>query len=804
MKSILRDLRHAVRQLVRDPAFAGTALVTLALGIGAVTLVFSVIRTAVFVPAPYPDPARLVILWSQNLPAGVAQAGTGYANVLDWRARSRSFTEIAVLDGTAVVATEPGGQARRANAVLAEPQIFSVLGLAPVRGRFPTTAEAARREPLAVISHAAWQRLGGRDDVTGHRLEIDGIVFGVCGVAPPGFDFVAPGTELWLPLGFARAWETERLDRGTESLRVIGRLAPGATLAAAQAEMSAISAALAQEYPAENQGVGVNLVPLSLEIAGPRLRLALTLLAGAVAALLLIACSNVANLLLVRGLARQREFAVRLSLGATRGRLVTQILAENLVLGFLAAALGAGLAWAALPVVRSFSAAGIPHLGELRLDAHLLAASALVSIACTVLSGLAPALHATRRDPLAMMREGGRGATEGPRGRRLRAGLVVLEFGLAAGLLVGAGLLMTSLGRLLSVDPGFRPEGVLVAGSRYPLPRPLEGIEPYFQRLRERIGSLPGVLATAVAEDVLLGSKREQALVTDEPGAAAAGELKLPLGVDSVTPGFFETLGIPLRRGRLLDDHDGADGPRVVVINEHLARRLWPGRDPINRRLRVGQEDDWMTVVGVVGDTRRQGLDRTPIAQLFRPFSQRPSRGFTLVVRTSGDPGMLADTVRVAAQEVDRGVPEFSVSTLEHDLRRQSSPQRFNASLLGAFAALALLLATVGIYGLMHYSVARRTHEIGVRMALGADPAGVRRMIVVEGLGLAAVGITLGTGASLLGLGAISGLLFEVSARDPLVHAVAAGVLLLVAFAASYLPARRASRINPAVALRAD
>jgi len=804
METLLKDLRHAIRQLLRNPAFAGTALVTLALGIGAVTTVFSVIRTAVFKPVPYPEADRLVMLWSQNLPAGVPQAGTGYANVLDWRARNRSFAEIAVFDGTTMIAAEPGGLTRRVSAVLVEPRIFTVLGLGPFLGRYPTGDEMERREPLAVISHETWRRMGGSDDILGRRLEIDGILFTICGVAPQGFAFLDDDAELWLPLSFARAWDTERLNRGSESLRVIGRLAPGVTLDAARAEMRAIAGALELENPAENRDLAVVLVPLSLELAGPRLRLALGLLAGAVAALLLIACSNVANLILVRGLARQREFAVRLSLGATRGRLVAQILAENLVLGLLAAVLGAGLAWVALPVVRTFSAAGIPHLDDLRLDAPLLAVSTLVSLACTVLAGLAPALQATRRDPLAMMREGGRGTTEGRQGRRVRAGLVMLEFALAAGLLTGAGLLMTSLGRLLSVDPGFRPEGVIVADTRFPPTRPLDDIIPYFQRLQERVASLPGVLSAAVAEDVLLGSKRDQSVIIEEPGAQAPVELKLPVGVDSVTPGVFETLGIPLRRGRFLNEHDHADGQRVVIVNEYLARKLWPGHDPIGRRLRTEGDGPWMTVVGVVADVRRQGPDRAPIAQLFRPFAQRPSRGFVLVVRTAGDPAALVATVRQAAQEVDRGVPEFSVGTLEADMRERTAPQRFNTTLLAAFAAAALALACIGIYGLMHYSVARRAHEIGVRMALGADPAQVRRMIVHEGLGLAAAGIGLGLVAAFLGLGAISSLLYEVNARDPVIFASAAGVLLFVAFLASWLPAHRASRIDPSVSLRAE
>lgn len=804
MDTILKDFRHAVRQLRRNPAFTATALVTLALGIGAVTTVFSVIRTAVLQPAPYPQPDRLVMLWSQNLPAGVARAGTGYANVADWRARGKSFSALAVFDGQTVVVSEPGGQARRASAMLAEPRLFEVLGLGPVLGRFPTTEEMARREPLAVIGHEAWQKMGGRDDVLGRRIEIDGILFTICGVAPVGLDFLVPGIELWLPLSFARAWEREQFNRGTESLHVVGRLAPGATLATARAELEAVAGSLRQEHPDANRDLGVELVPLALQLAGPRLRLALTVLAGAVAALLLIACSNVANLLLVRGLARQREFAVRLSLGATRGRLVAQILAENLVLGLFAAALGAGLAWLALPAVRAFSPADIPHLARLQLDAPLLAGCTAVSLGCTMLFGLAPAFNATRRDPLAMLRDGGRGTSEGRGGRRIRAGLVMLEFALAAGLLAGAGLLLASFARLLAVDPGFRPEGVLVAASRFPLNRPIEAVVPYVEQLEARVRALPGVRSVGVTEDVLLGNRRDQTLQIDDPGGRAPAEFKLPTGYDAATPGFFETMGIALRRGRFFDAHDRADSQAVVIVNEHLAQRFWPGRDPIGRRLRPVDSPTWLTVVGVVADMRRQGLDRTPIAQLFRPRTQVLTRAITLVIRTAGDPAALASSVRRATQEVDRGVPDFDLSTLEQNMSQRSAPQRFNTSLLGAFAALALALACVGIYGLMHFSVARRTHEIGVRMALGADPAGVRRMIVREGLGLATAGVGIGLVAAFAGLGGISSLLFGVSARNPLIYAAAGGVLLLVAFVASWLPARRASRIDPSVSLRAE
>lgn len=804
MDSLSKDLRHAVRQLLRNPAFALTAVVTLALGIGAVTTVSSVIRAVILRPPPYPEPDRLVMIWSQKLPAGVARAGTGYANVLDWRARTRSFASLAAFDGQTMLAAEAGGQVRRVSTLLAEPQLFDVLGLAPALGRFPTTGEAERREPLLVISHAAWRRLGGRDDVLGRQIELDGRPFTVCGVAPAGADFFNPGIEFWVPLTFARAWERERFNRGTESLRVIGRLGLGITMAEARAEMGALAGALAREHPAENHGLGTDLVPLALQLAGPNLRLALAVLAAAVAALLLIACSNVANLLLVRGLARQREFAVRLSLGATRGRLVAQILAENLVLGLLAAVLGAGLAWFALPAVRTLSPAEIPGIAEVRLDAPLLLLSTLVSLGGIILSGLAPALQATRRDPLVMLRDGGRGATEGRQGRRVRAGLVVLQFALAGGLLAGAGLLIVSLGRLLSVDPGFRPEGVLVASSRFPPSRPMEDVPAYLRRLEERVRALPGVISTGVTEDVLLGSRREQTLQVDAAGEKAPMEFRLPTGFDAVTPGYFGTMGVALRRGRLFDEHDRAGAEPVIIINEQLARRLWPGQDPVGRRLRTGGDGPWLTVVGVVGDMRRQGPDREPIAQLFRPAAQAPSRGFSLLVRTAGDPAALAAAVRNVTREVDPGVPEFDLATLTQALDRQVAPQRFNSSLLGAFALLALLLAGTGIYGLMHCSVARRRHEIGVRMALGAEPAGVRRMIVREGLALAAVGIGTGLAAAFAALGGISTLLFGISARDPLIFTASAGVLLLVAFVASWLPARRASRIDPAVSLRAE
>lgn len=800
------DLRHAFRLLRTHPGFATTALLTLVIGIGANTAMFSIVSSVVLRPLPFDEPDRLVVVWTESPRLGIVQAPAGYANVVDWRERSRSFSDFAVSDGFTATVSIDGEQPVRTRAVFASPNFFPLLGVQPQQGRMPTSLEAEQREPLAVVSHRFWQdRLQGDPNVLGRHLDVDGRVARVVGVMP---EYVASiyDDEIWLPHTLVPDWAESRLSRGTGSWRVLGRLAPGVSLAAAQAELSGIAATLARAYPVANADLSVRLVPLAEHVVGPQVRLALFALAGAVAAVLLIACGNLANLLLARGTARQREFAVRLSLGATRGRLIRQLLVENFVLAFLAAVLGSGLALLVLRGVRVFGPENIPHLHEAHLDGGALAFAILLALVSALLFGLMPALRATARDPLSMLREGGRSMSEGRPARRMRAALVVAEFALAIVLVAGAGLLLRSFARLVAVDPGFQVDGVLVAGSWFPKDRPREDVIPYVRRLVDEIEALPGVTAAAVSEEVLLSHRWDQAVTIEGTTPDQSDVVRLPLSVESITPGWFRVMGVELKRGRLFTEHDDAGSLPVVIINETLARHLWPGEDPIGRRLRTGDvgDDVWLTVAGVVADLRRQGLDRAPVAQAFLPLAQNPPRPLSLVIRTNIDPAALAGAVRAAIRSVDPTVPEFSISTLRREVDRTLAPRQFHTGLLTVFAGIALLLSGIGIFGLLHYSVARRTHEIGVRMALGAQRGMVLKQIMREGLTLALIGIVLGGAAAAVLLRSLSSLLFDVGPLDPVSFLGAVGLLLLVAVLACYLPARRAASVDPIVALREE
>jgi putative ABC transport system permease protein len=578
------------------------------------------------------------------------------------------------------------------------------------------------------------------------------------------------------------------------------------SLAEAQAELTGIASTLAREFPATNADSDVTVVPLSLQVTGTQLRLALFTLVGAVGAVLLIACSNVAGLLLARGAVRQREFAVRIALGASRRRIVGQLLLESLVLAFLAAAAGTGIAAAALKCTRAFSPANLPRLDEISLDGAALAFAVCLSFVCAAVSSLLPALRITARDPMSMLRCG-RGLSSGPASRRLQSALVSAVFALAVVLLTATALLGRSLARLAAVDTGFRAGRVLVMGINFPRDRPEEQIAPFMDQLVERARGLPGVRAAAMSEEVLLGEANVSPLTAESAESAAIQTIHLPLRIDAITADFFRTVGVSLRAGRVFDDGDRADTEPVIIINETLAHRFWPDRAAVGRRLREGgpnSEAPWLTVVGVVADVRRQDPQRAPIAQAFRPHTQRITTAMNLLVATDVEPGSLAGTLRALVAEVDRSVPVSIGTTLRESLDRRLDSRRFILGLIGSFAGIALVLAGVGIFGLINYSVARRTQEIGVRMALGARPGSVLRMVLGDGLKLAVAGIAGGAVLGAMLLPMLTSMLFEVSLADPLSLSVSIGALVGVALLACYVPARRAVAVNPVTALHAE
>ncbi|HEY0863962.1 MAG TPA: ABC transporter permease [Lacunisphaera sp.] len=806
-EQLRQDLAYAVRGLGRHPGFAGTALLTLSLGIGASAAMFSVMRAILFQPPPFVAPGRLVTVWSVPHRAGGGTVPTGHADVASWRDNCHAFAGLAAFDSTSVVIQDRDGIAQRVSAVHMSANLFEVLGTPPVLGRGFTTDELERREPLALISHDFWlQQHGGRTDVLAQSVVVDGRPCRIIGVAAPATQALDDNAVLWLPASLVPGWESGRALRGPGAWRVIARLAPGAGLDAARTELAGIATRLAREYPATNSDVGIHVATLDETRTAPTVRRALYVLVGAVAAVLLIACSNVASLLLARGAARQREFAVRTALGASRGRLVGQLFLENLVLALCATAAGAGIAAAALQGLRAFGSGRLPRLDTVVLDAPALAFAAGVALVSAAASGLLPALRSTGRDPMAMLR-GGRGPADSGPARRLRAGLIVTEFALAIVLLAAAFLLVRSLGRLAAVDSGFRSERALLVGLNFPRDRGDEEVPPVVRRMIERVQVLPGVRAAGISEEVLLGDANVQALTAEASAGSPGVSRRLPLRIDAVSEDYFKAAGVPLRAGRQFGPGDGADAPAVAVINETLARQLWPGTDPVGRRLREGGPDDtgpWVTVVGIVADLRRQGPDRAPIAQVFRPLTQRTTRSMILVVATDLDPALLAANVRAALAGIDRAVPVSRTATLNEQLDARLAPRRLILALIGTFAACALALAGIGIFGLMNYSVACRTQEMGVRMALGARPADVLRLILGEGLRLAAAGIAVGLGLAALVLPVLANLLFEVGLADPAALGTAVGLLLAVALLACYLPARRAVAINPVEALRAE
>jgi predicted permease len=799
LEQLSKDFRHAGRGLRQNPGFAIAAIVSLAIGIGANTAMFSIVNEVLLRPLPYPEPERLVTLSSENRRLGLAQQPSSLANIFDWQKESRVFEGLAFYDPVSMIVNS--GEPRRATGLLASPNLAAVLRTQPFLGRMFTPEEAARRDAVAVLSHGAWQQHhGGRADILGRRIEIDGRSTEIVGVMPAGI--LGKDIEGWLPHTFRIA---PGLNRGVGSWQTLGRLAPGVTLAQAQTEMSRIAATLAREHPA-NTELDVRVVPLAAHVVGRDVRNALLLLLAAVGAVLLIACSNVGNLLLARGLTRQREFALRLSLGATRGRLVAQLLVENIMLCLIAAVVGLLLAWFAVDAVRAFAPANIPRLDAVTLDLRILGFALALSLASACVFGLLPALQSTRRDPIAMLRGGARGATDAPRGRRLRSALVVVEFALAVVLLSSAGMLLRSFGQLLAVDPGYRIENVLIAGLRLAANRPESDAIPFSARVVEQVAALPGVTAAAISEEVLLGERGQQTLSAER----ASGEVdvvRLSMGSDAITPDYFRALGVPLRDGRFFTSADRADSPAVVIINETLARQLWPAERAVGRRLRLGGLDSrqpWATVTAVVGDQRRQQLERVPIPQVFWPMTQQPGRGMVLIIRTELEPAMLAASVQRAVHSVDPTVPVGATTTLRGQIDRSLAPRRFHTGLLTGFASVALVLAGVGIFGLMHYAVARRTHEIGVRTALGASAAQILKKILAEGLVLAGVGVAIGLVGAVALLRIFSSLLYAVSPTDPISLTAAAGALITIALAGCFLPALRASRIDPMVALRCE
>ncbi len=794
-----QDLRYGLRMMRRSPGFAAVAVLTLALGIGANTAIFSVINAVLLRPLPYRDPARLVTVlhdgWKPVAPA----------NFLDWREQSGAFESMAAAQLWSLTMT---GRDRpeQLEVLQTSAEIFHVLGVDAALGRtFAAGEDQPGREHVVVLSHGFWQRrFGGVADVVGQQVTLDGEPYTVVGVMPPEFQFApfwATHAEAWVPLNLGRRVN----DRRGQSLRVFARLKPGVTLERAQAEMETINRRLAEQYPRENEGLTVSVDPLHEKVVG-KSRPALLIILGAVGFVLLIACANVANLMLAKSALRQREIAVRIALGASRMRVVRQLLTESLLLSLAGGAAGLLLAYWSNTALASLGPDTLPRVRTASLDSAVLLFTLGLSVFVGLLFGLAPALRSTKTDLTESLKSRAQGSARGRRHERVRQLLVVGEIAVSLVLLAGGGLMMRSFLRLTSVDPGFDPRGVTTATVRLAGPRYAtdEQRAAFFQRLTAQLNSLPGVKSASAINHLPLGGDVWTFGFTVE-GRPATPEAERPSAVYRVVrPDYFRTMGAALLKGRDFTERDDANSPGVVIVNEALARRQWPGEEPLGKRITVnGEGAKPREVVGVVKDLKQGEWASEPQPEMYLPHLQAASpRSMTLVIRASSDASELGAEVRREVWAVDSDLPVSQVTGMEEVVSNSVGQQRFNTLLIGLFAATALILAAVGVYGVMSHAVAQRTHEIGVRLALGARGRDVLGMIIGQGLRLTFVGLAVGLAGALALMRVMNSLLYEVSATDPLVFGGVAAALTLSALLACYVPARRATKVDPMVALR--
>ena len=805
MRTLFTDLRYGLRQLRVRPGFTALAVLTVALGVGATTAIFSVVNPILFESLPYPAPDRIVRVTERDKDG--APNGTGYATFVDVKAMSTSFEALAV-NSQWQPTLQGNGEPERLNGQRVTRDFFSVFGVRPALGRDFTAEENVRgKHRVTILSHGLWERRFGSDPkVVGTPVTFDGIQYLVVGVMPKSFEsLISPTAQLWAPLGYevSLPWAC----RTCHHLGEYGRLKPGITPEAARRELDVISGRLVAEYPTEYAAPGMLVTPLQ-EVLTQNVKPALLAVLGAVGFVLLIACANVSSLLLGRAMQREGEFAIRGALGAKRGRVVRQLLTESVILSLVGGAAGVGLAWMGLQGLKAIAPASLPRLGAIGINTGVLAFSAGISILTGLLFGLIPAFATARPDLFTALRPGGRHTAHQSK-RTARAILVAGEVALAVMLLVGAGLLMRSLENLLAVDPGFDARNLLTmevqtTGSRYNEDEP---VWAFWERTLEAVRAVPGVEHAAWTSQLPLGGNFDRYGVQIQGKLVANPEAAPSADRFSVTPDYLQTMRIPLKRGRSLTSADVRKSPPVVVINETFARIGWGNEDPIGQKVQYGGSDQpWRTVVGIVGNVQHTGLDQEQTPQLYIPESQGQfaDASMALAVRTRGDPAALAGPVRAALKSVDPTQPILGLATMDEVLSATARQRRFTFVLFQVFAVVALLLAAAGIYGVLAGSVTERTREIGIRSALGAPRAGLLGMVVRQGLLLALAGLTVGSAGALALTQLLRKMLFGVGARDPVTFGGVVLVLLAVAFAACLGPALRATRVSPLEALRGD
>ncbi len=801
--NLWQDLRYGLRLIRKNPGFSAVVVLTLAVGIGANTAIFSVVNAVMLRSLPFQDPDRLVRLNESNPERGWPTFSVSHPNFLDWRERNQTFAAIAATSSaSANLGTAGEIEVVRGSAVTVD--FLAVLGTSPLMGRnfLPEEDKPGGATRVVMITYGSWQKRFGADpDVVGKTVTINDNAFTIVGVLPESFAWeTGSNFELLFPL----APDPQR-SRGDHRLTVIGKLKEGVSREQALADMNTIAAQLAEQYPESNKGWLVSGQSFYDWMIPEQIRRSLLLFLGAVGFVLLIACSNVANLMLARATARQKEISIRIALGAGRWRIGSQLLVEALSLAMISGIAGLGVAWLATKALKALNAGDVPRLDEISLDGRVLGFSLLISLLTGVLFGLAPAIHAARTNLNEMLKEGGRSVTGGRVRQRIRSMLVTVEVGLSVALLVSAGLLLRSFWRLQDVNPGFNADHLLTM--RINLPRNRYEDNPrawgFYKRLVEEAGALPGIQAVAVTSGVPMGGGNTATQVQIEGKPAAADGSSSSADWRIVSPGYFRTMGIPLR-GREFDERDSEDSQPVTIISEEMARRYWPDEDPIGKPvmlLSLGRKT--YTIVGVAGDVRSLGLDSDPAPMVYASTAVAATwNPMNLVIRTGGEPASQVSAVRSTLGSIDPNIPIYDIRTVDELLSNSLGSRRFTMFLLGTFAAVALLLACVGLFGVMAYLVSQRTHEIGVRLALGARPGDVFRLIIGRGMALASAGSALGlAGAWAIGR-FLESMLYQIKPTDPITLASAPLVLLAVALLACYVPARRAMKVDPMAALR--
>ena len=797
-----KDVLYSIRSLAKAPLFTTVAIATLAIGIGANCAIFSVINAVLLRNLPYSDPGRLAMLWTDDPRHSVHEEGTAFLNYRDWKSMSSQFEDMAVVTRGNPVTLTGGIIPDRVPAELVSANLFSLLGTAPLLGRTFGQDDEDNRRHVTVLSYGLWQsRFGGEPNAIGKKIDIDGQPSEIVGVMPKDFYFPEKATRLWQPVSIAPWWNRERGRRDSDWWRVVGRVKPSVSFAQAQAEMNSIGATLERLHHSndpEFAGFAVNVVPMLVQVTGKNARLSLLILLGAVVLVLLIACTNVASLLLARGAGKERELALRRAIGASSSRLIRLMLTESMVIAVVSGLAGLGLAYAGVRFLLSLAPANIPRLDEASIDYPVLVFALIVTIFSGLLFGLTPALKLSRVDVAQSLKEGGRSLTSNRAGFRMRGNLIALQFALGMILLSSAGLLLRSFISIRSADPGFRPDHVLL--TKITLPAMSDNsLRGSYDQILQRVRALPGVVAAGAVGEAFLERNPDQAISLEGKSSAGLAGGSEQLDRESASPEYFRAIGVPLVIGTIYKENDPGN---PAVINESMARRYWPGENPIGKRFKMGSSDSksqWISVVGVVHAARRQGYERDPIAEFFQPDW---TNTMDLVVRTAIEPATIVAGVRRAVREVNPNVPVYDVSTAEARLDDMLAPRWFETTLISIFSLLALALATIGIYGLMHYLVVQRTDEIGIRMALGASALSVVRLVMGQGLRTAGVGVGLGLVGAIAAGRWISTMLYHVRPADGVTLGAVAAALLAAGALGCLIPAVKAARVDPSLALR--